>query len=309
MNYGLFLLENIHKQIILIIYSEQEKKTSIIYQPKGKAREYSPLAANLYLGCNHGCKYCYAPLIRFTTRENYLIPEPRRNLLRDFELDCKKYQNDSRQILFCFMSDPYNSKEVELRLTRECLKIALKYNLKIAILTKSKTVLDDIDIIKKFGGNIKVGFTLTFLIDEDSMEWEPNASLPLERIETLKILKENNIKTWASFEPVIKPEQSLELIKITQNYVDAYKIGKINNYNGLDKNINWSEFLNKAITILRTGEWPFYIKKDLRNVAPEVKLYGNEVQILALGGQFCLCRKAGWQDFRYYRGVGLYASS
>ena len=48
---------------------------SIIYQPKGKAREYSPLAANLYLGCNHGCKYCYAPSIRFQTRQDFKIIE------------------------------------------------------------------------------------------------------------------------------------------------------------------------------------------------------------------------------------------
>ena len=33
---------------------------SVIYEPKGKAREYSPLALNLYLECQHGCKYCYA---------------------------------------------------------------------------------------------------------------------------------------------------------------------------------------------------------------------------------------------------------
>jgi hypothetical protein len=33
----------------------------IIYEPRGAAREYSPLAANLYRGCIHGCKYCYAP--------------------------------------------------------------------------------------------------------------------------------------------------------------------------------------------------------------------------------------------------------
>jgi DNA repair photolyase len=175
------------------------------------------------------------------------------------------------------MSDPYNEKEKELRLTRECLKFALKYNLKIAILTKSRTVLDDLDIIKKFGDNIKVGFTLTFDNDSDSLSWEPGASLPEERIEALTILKNNNVKTWASFEPVIYIEQSFALIRKTIKCVDSYKIGKINHYGEHGKKINWSHFLNKVVAILRDSGKPFYVKYDLRKAAPEIKLYGNEV--------------------------------
>ena len=28
---------------------------TVIYEPRGRAREYSPLAVNLYRGCSHGC--------------------------------------------------------------------------------------------------------------------------------------------------------------------------------------------------------------------------------------------------------------
>ena len=34
--------------------------SGIIYRPSGAAQEYAPFAANLYLGCSHGCAYCYA---------------------------------------------------------------------------------------------------------------------------------------------------------------------------------------------------------------------------------------------------------
>ena len=250
---------------------------SVIYTPKGKAREYSPYACNIYIGCNHGCKYCYAPSIRFTTREKYLVPVPRRNIIREFENDCKKLKNFDSQVQFCFMTDPYNSLESELKLTRQCLEIALKYKIPISILTKSNTVLNDLDIIKEFGKNIKVGFTLTFDNEKDSREWEPEASTPKERISALKELKNNNIQTWASFEPVILPEQSLNMIEQSLDYVDIYKIGKVNNYNGLDKDIDWSDFLSQVVFILRNYKKPFYIKNDLRKAAPEVKLYGNEV--------------------------------
>lgn len=250
---------------------------SVIYTPKGKAREYSPYACNIYIGCNHGCKYCYAPSISYKTREELLNPIPRRNILKEFEKDCIKLNNFDSQVLFCFMSDPYNKIESEYKLTRQCLEIALKYKIPISILTKSKAVLNDLDIIKKFKENIKVGFTLTFDNDEDSKEWEAEASLPDERIESLKILKENNINTWASFEPVIKPNQSINMIKNTLGYCDIYKIGKINNYKGLDKEIDWNDFLFKVTEILRDNKKPFYVKKDLRVEAYRIKLYGNEV--------------------------------
>jgi len=257
---------------------------STIYEPSGKAREYSPLACNMYIGCNHGCKYCYAPSIRKTTREKYKETYLRRNILHEIEKDCKKYYNTDKQVLLSFMSDPYNSLDSKLRMTRETLKIFLKHKIPTAILTKSKDILNDIDVIKKFESSIQCGMTLTFDNDNDSKGWEPEASLPQERINVLKTLKQNNVKTWASFEPVIRPEQSLNMIKKTLKYVDVYKIGKINNYAGLDKAIDWNDFLNKVIILLRNANKPFYVKYDLRQSANKIKLYGNEVMM----DEFCV---------------------
>lgn len=33
----------------------------VIYEPTGRAREYAPLALNLYSGCSHSCSYCVHP--------------------------------------------------------------------------------------------------------------------------------------------------------------------------------------------------------------------------------------------------------
>jgi len=265
---------------------------SIIYQPTNKAREYSPLACNLYLGCNHGCAYCFAPAINYKKREDYLTINPRRNVIQELEKDCKRYVNSNEQVLLSFMSDPYNSLEKELRLTREALKLFKKYQIPTAILTKSKDVLNDMDIIKKFVENIQIGMTLTFDNDKDSLKWEPGASLPDERIRALKTLKQNNIKTWASFEPVIIPEQSISMIERSLEWIDIYKVGKINNYQGLDKNIDWNDFLDKTVKILRKAKKPFYVKIDLRQAANKIKLFGNE----CLPDEFCI--KPNWGNFQ-----------
>ena len=55
---------------------------SVIYEPKGKAREYSPLALNLYLDCSHGCKYCYAPAIQRQGDGYYTVASPRTNIIK-----------------------------------------------------------------------------------------------------------------------------------------------------------------------------------------------------------------------------------
>ena len=251
---------------------------SIIYEPKGKAREYSPLAANFYEGCDHGCVYCYAPRIRYKTREDYKQVTPRRDILHQLEKDCKKYAYSTRQVLFNFMGDPYCDANEQHKITRGALNLMLNHHIPVAVLTKGgNRALQDMDIIKQFGDHIKVGATLTFDDPVKSKEWETDSAIPDERYAMLKAFHDNGVRTWASFEPVIDPAESVKAIQKTISFVDEYKIGKINNYNGIDKQIDWSGFLSKVVGILRAAGKPFYVKYDLRQAAPDVKLYGNEV--------------------------------
>lgn len=253
---------------------------SIIYVPSGKAREYAPLACNLYKGCNHGCVYCYAPRISYKTREDFMaLIEPRRNVLAELEKDCRKHTRSLEQLHFCFMTDPYNIVEKDLGITRDALKLCLKYKVPVSVLTKSDLVCRDIDVISKLGKNIKVGFTLTFSDDQKSLEYEPNAALPQQRLDALAKIKKAGITTWASFEPVIDPEQSLKIMGRSLGVVDVYKVGKVNNWNGLDKQIDWVDFLTRAVMLLRKNKKPFYVKKDLREAAQSVKLFGNETNM------------------------------
>jgi DNA repair photolyase len=252
---------------------------SIIYEPKGKAREYSPLAANFYEGCDHGCKYCYAPGIRRMTREDYAATvTPRRDILKELSKDLKGNCRNTPQVLFNFMGDPYCKGDEKDKVTRGALELLLAAHVPVAILTKGgKRALRDIDIIKKFGPHIKVGATLTFYSPEKSKEWEPGAASPEERMAMLSAFHKEGVKTWASFEPVLDPIEAIKLIKETLPIVDEYKVGKINNFGGLDKTIDWTAFLAEVVEILRSARKPFYIKHDLRQAAPSIKLYGNEV--------------------------------
>lgn len=236
---------------------------SKIYQPSGRAREYSPLALNLYKGCTHGCKYCYVPRIfgKWNKSYDHADCQPAFDP-SELEKSAAKLQGCGKQILLSFTGDPYCG--IDNTPTRQALEILNRYQHHVAILTKGGTrCLKDIDLFRQFGNRIKVGATLTFDNEKDSSEWEPGGATPQDRIDTLRRLHDEGIITWASFEPVIIPEQSLQMLELAAPYLSHCKIGKLNNYNGLDATIDWASFIREAVAICRHHNLPFYVKDDL----------------------------------------------
>ena len=235
--------------------------TDIIYIPKGKAREYSPYSLNIYNGCDHNCKYCYVKTMPFAKQVTNEKIKPKEDILERLEKQLKK-QEISEQVLLCFMGDPYCKADIKYETTREVLNILLKYNIPVAILSKGGgRILRDIELFKKFE-NIKIGATLTLIDEKESLYYEPGAATPKERLEALKIIHNEGVKTWVSFEPVIKPDITIKLLELTQGYIDQYKVGKMNHYK-LDIDINWGEFGNNIVKKLMEYKNNFYVKKDL----------------------------------------------
>jgi len=254
---------------------------SVIYTPKGRAREYSPLALNPYTQCANGCDYCYAPSCLQKPREEYFCdaPVPRKGIIAALEKELGK-SAPKQQVLMSFVGDPYGKSADENVVTNNALQLLLQYNVPVAILTKSgKRCLVDKRLFQRFGDRIQVGASLTFKSELDRDEYEPGAARAAERLETLKALHNAGIKTFASFEPVIDPVQSLQLMRDSLDFVDTYKVGKINNYKGLDKKIDWTAFLTNALAILREAGKQIYIKKDLREAAPSVELWPEEIDM------------------------------
>lgn len=265
-----------------------------IYEPQGAAREYSPLALNYVKGCDHGCVYCYVPKMMKRFNKEYIHSDvymkETQKLEKEILLSAKKFKNSEKQVFLSFTTDPYSHFNNETKFTRRVLEILLEYKIPVSILTKGgKNVLQDLDVIKQFGPNIQVGGSLTFTSDEDSLKWEKNGSLPSERFETLKTLHENGVKTWASMEPVIYPEQSLEIMEITHSFIDGYKIGKLNHFKKHEEKFDWTKFLNDSVSIMRKHEKLFYIKKDLLSFKDENLFlfpFEKDMDFMALKNQF-----------------------
>jgi DNA repair photolyase len=237
---------------------------SIIYEPKGKAKEYCDLAANLYSGCDHGCYYCYVPEIVRKSAAEFKVAAPRKDVLKQLQKEAPKYSG--REVQLCFTCDPYQAIETELKITRRAIQILHQSGVAVRILTKGGIrAVRDFDLLAAHKDLSVFGATLTFTKPEDSLKYEPGAAIPEDRIESLTVAHSMGIRTWASVEPVIDVEQSLELILLSESCVDEFKIGKLNH---IANKTDWEDFGNRAIGMLRKLGKRYYIKNDLLAYLP-----------------------------------------
>jgi len=205
----------------------------VIYEPRGKAREYAELACNLFNGCTHGCLYCYAPGIRRQSREQWMSnPQPRKDVLELLEKDAAELSGDPREVLFCFMSDPYQSDEAAL-ITTQALEIMATFGCRAQVLTKGGLMAQG-DFELMLQNNFKFGSTICSMNDDLRQKWEPYAAPMDSRIEAIVAAHKLGIHTWVSIEPVLDPIEALVVIKHLAPHVDYWKVGKLNYKPGSD---------------------------------------------------------------------------
>ncbi|MFX0011234.1 MAG: radical SAM protein [Candidatus Hermodarchaeota archaeon] len=183
---------------------------------------------NPYIGCQHGCIYCYAEfMIRFTGHKgdkwgNFLD-------IKTFDFSKIKPQKyDNARILLSSVTDPYVPLELKYKKTRKILENLVGTKAHISILTKSKFVVRDIDLFKKFD-NLEVGISINTLNDEFAQLIERGASKPTERLKALKEVYDNGIKTYTFISPFFpKITDYKAIIQETLDYTDSYMLENLN---------------------------------------------------------------------------------
>lgn len=245
------------------VQAKRATKQGIIYETSGRAREYRELACNLYSGCDHACRYCYAPTVLKRKFEQFICSAPRQDILRKLRLDAQAWaaEGETRQILLCFTCDPYQRTDVSHEITRQAIQICHSFGLAVCVLTKGGArALRDLDLLTPRDA---FASTLTTLDAQQSGYWEPGGAPPDDRIETLRRFHERGIPTWVSLEPVLDPAETLEIIRRTHAFVDEFKVGVLN-YHALAKTIDWRRFAHEARDLLESLGCRYYLKEDLR---------------------------------------------
>lgn len=245
--------------------------TKIIYVPTGRAAEYTDggLAANWYDGCGHACEYCYAPDVLKKDRNTFhKFPKPKPFALDKLASDCFTLSKagDTRPVFCSFSCDPYQQIDAEMGLTREALIVLFTYGRSVILLTKGgERSMRDFDLLAANAGRVKYGATLVFQDDGASRMHEPNAAPTSRRIDALKAAHDLGIRTWVSLEPVYYPTDTFALIDMTKDFVDEYRVGRLN-YRPEAREVDWGKFAMEVEKKLKSTGKAYYIKSDLKKV-------------------------------------------
>jgi len=183
---------------------------------------------NPYTGCQHGCIYCYAEfMIRFTGHKGdkwgqFLD-------IKTFDFDKIKPQKyTGKKILLSSVTDPYLPLEKKYQNTRKILEKLIGTTAEISILTKSKLVVRDIDLFKKFE-NIQVGISINTLDNEFARIIERVASKPTERLEAIKKVSEAGIQTYVFISPFFPEITNFKaIIEDAVDYTNNFSFENLN---------------------------------------------------------------------------------
>ena len=187
-------------------------------------------AVNPYVGCQHGCTYCYARFMRRFTGHR----EPWGEFV-DVKINALallKHQMAKRppgRVWVSGVCDPYQPLESKYELTRKCLEVLVEYGWPITVQTKSPLVLRDIDLLRR-SDKIEVGLSVTSADDGIRTLFEPGAPSIRERIAALEELHLAGVRTYAMIAPMLPGTD--ELADQLTGKVDYVLIDRMNYHYG-----------------------------------------------------------------------------
>lgn len=165
---------------------------------------------NPYKGCEHGCIYCFArpthayldlsPGLDFETRLFY-----KTDVRAHLEEELCKRSYTVAPIALGTNTDPYQPIERERGVTREILEVLLECRHPVSLVTKSQSVLRDLDLWSALGqqGLAKVYVSITTLRRELKTKLEPRTASGEARLRVVKALTEAGVPTGVMVAPVI----------------------------------------------------------------------------------------------------------
>ena len=187
-----------------LVVREVEVK-SVLSKSNLPVCEYS---VNPYVGCTHGCRYCYASFMkRFTGHD-----EPWGAFL-----DAKRWpplkhpeRYAGKELFIGSVTDPYLPQEETYGRTRALLEELRGSGAKLSIATKSDLVLRDLDLICTFP-DARVSWSINTL-DEDFRRDMDNATSIERRLAAMEAFHNAGVRTTCFISPIFPGITDVEAI-------------------------------------------------------------------------------------------------
>lgn len=251
---------------------EKIRRKRLLYRTKV---EYGNFCLNHIFGCSHGCRFpCFAmkDAKRYGWIKDYSEwwsnPKLVENALELLDKEIPKYKEEIDFVHISFTTDPFMKgyEEVE-EMTLKIIEKLNKNSIKCTVLTKGiypKVLTDK----TKYGSNNYYGITLVSLDEDFKKRFEPFSPSINDRINALRYLHDNGLKTWVSIEPYPTPnlvEQDLMEILNKISFVDKIVFGKLK-YNTTatqfeDKDQFFEDCAEQVIKFCKERDIGYHIKK------------------------------------------------
>ena len=241
-------------------------KGKALYNPSGKAGEYSYWACNFFVGCSGGCTYCFNK--KGITKKVLGGDKPTLKQCFKDEQDAKDtFVKEVRQnlddlrthgLFFSFTTEPMLPETIEL--TKYAMEFCVLNSVPVKVLTKQVGWVADGDewlkLFKHSEKRIAFGFSLT-----GHCEMEIGCSPNSLRILAMKKLYRKGFKIFASIEPIIDLDKSWKMIENSLGYCHLYKVGLESGKTYKQDELKW--FITKVMTACSCNHTNVYFKDSI----------------------------------------------
>ena len=182
-------------------------------------------SVNPYVGCTHGCKYCYASFMKRFTGHT----EPWGTFLdvKHWPAIKNPQKYKGQRVVIGSVTDGYLPQEAQFQNTRKLLEQLRGSEAEILICTKSDLVIRDIDLLKELG-KVTVSWSINTL-DEDFKNDMDNAVSIKRRLDAMKQVYDAGIRTVCFVSPIFPRITDVKaIIEEVKDYADLIWLENLN---------------------------------------------------------------------------------
>ncbi len=161
---------------------------------------------NIYRGCKHNCKYCYALYShKYLGETDFTKVFAKVNIAEQLDIELSKPGWRREVVNIGGVTDSYQPAEKDKKIMPDVLKVLIKHKTPAIISTKSDLILRDYDLIAELADitYVNVASTITTMDESVREQIEPFGSKSADRFRMLAEFRKTNASIGLHTMPII----------------------------------------------------------------------------------------------------------